>query len=134
MTLPKRVRFHVLRRCNFSCFYCGLQAPTVGLHIDHVVPRAMGGTDDPWNLVAACQPCNLGKADGAPTQEMVERARALFRDYGDAFGLHVGTCSVCTAPIAEGEIDEGDEYMDQCEPCNAAISDAYRAGYLAAMG
>ena len=29
----------------------------------HIVPVAAGGTDDPANLVAACQDCNLGKSD-----------------------------------------------------------------------
>lgn len=42
---------------------CLLPADTV----DHVVPRARGGTDDPDNLRAACTPHNLtkgGRLDG----------------------------------------------------------------------
>lgn len=31
--------------------------------VDHVVPVAKGGTDDPENLVCACSECNLGKSD-----------------------------------------------------------------------
>jgi hypothetical protein len=34
----------------------------VVLEIDHVVPRAEGGTDDEINLVASCWECNRGKS------------------------------------------------------------------------
>lgn len=36
---------------------CGAPADTV----DHVVPRRLGGSDDPGNLRAACRPCNYGR-------------------------------------------------------------------------
>lgn len=32
------------------------------LTVDHVRPEALGGTDDPENLVAACIDCNAGKS------------------------------------------------------------------------
>lgn len=54
-------RFEVLKRDGFACRYCGRKAPEVTLHVDHVVPRAKGGSDDPSNLVAACSACNQGK-------------------------------------------------------------------------
>ena len=56
----------VFRRDHFKCQYCGLD----GLHhfenwlvltIDHVHPRAHGGTRKMDNLVTACRPCNLMK-------------------------------------------------------------------------
>lgn len=28
---------------------------------DHVVPRCRGGTNEPWNIVAACWRCNIDK-------------------------------------------------------------------------
>jgi hypothetical protein len=54
-------RYDVLARDGFACRYCGRKAPEVTLHVDHVVPRAKGGSDDPSNLVAACSACNQGK-------------------------------------------------------------------------
>ncbi|MEH3135383.1 MAG: HNH endonuclease, partial [Mycolicibacterium neoaurum] len=37
-------------------------AAAVELRVDHVVPEALGGSDDPLNLVTACEPCNSGKS------------------------------------------------------------------------
>jgi len=59
--LSARVRFFVLNRDGFRCKYCGASADDARLHVDHVVPRVAGGDDDPSNLVAACDRCNLGK-------------------------------------------------------------------------
>lgn len=47
----------VLRRDRHTCRYCGAPASTV----DHVTPKARGGTDDPANLVASCRSCNSAK-------------------------------------------------------------------------
>lgn len=40
------------------CHYCGTADAT---HVDHIVPRVAGGTDDLGNLIAACLSCNLRK-------------------------------------------------------------------------
>lgn len=63
MSLSKRTRFEVLKRDGFRCKYCGASSLSTILHVDHVIPRAEGGTDDPANLVSSCAPCNLGKSD-----------------------------------------------------------------------
>lgn len=62
MAVSKRLRFEILRRDNHACRYCGRSAPDVELTVDHVVPVALGGSDDPSNLVAACRDCNAGKS------------------------------------------------------------------------
>lgn len=63
MALSARTRFEVLKRDRFSCAYCG-RTPNDGvlLEVDHVLPRAAGGTDDLDNLITACVECNRGKA------------------------------------------------------------------------
>ena len=61
--LSKSLRFEVLTRDGFRCRYCGATAQDARLHIDHVEPRAKGGSDDLENLVAACADCNHGKGD-----------------------------------------------------------------------
>lgn len=48
-----------------ECFYCRRpivkQSGPKGPTIDHVRARANGGTNDLWNLVIACAPCNQDK-------------------------------------------------------------------------
>lgn len=58
------VREYVLARDRHICAYCGASGTgpgSVPLNLDHVVPRARGGSNRPSNLVAACIPCNQAK-------------------------------------------------------------------------
>ena len=71
MAVTKRTRYEVLRRDGNACRYCGQCAPEVKLTIDHVTPVALGGTDSPDNLVAACFDCNAGKSSSVPGAELV---------------------------------------------------------------
>lgn len=64
MAVTKRTRFEVLRRDNYTCRYC--RSVENELTVDHVTPVALGGSDDPDNLVAACKDCNSGKASSSP--------------------------------------------------------------------
>lgn len=72
MAVSKRLRYEVLRRDNHSCRYCGATAPDVKLTVDHVVPVALGGTDEPSNLVTACAGCNSGKSSTTPNAQQVQ--------------------------------------------------------------
>lgn len=71
MSVSKRLRFEVFRRDGFACRYCGASASDTTLTIDHVVPIALGGTDEPANLVTACAPCNAGKTSSHPDAPLV---------------------------------------------------------------
>jgi len=46
-----------------DCFYCGKSKKKAKLTIDHVEPLTKQGTGDLANLILACKPCNLEKAD-----------------------------------------------------------------------
>jgi hypothetical protein len=48
-----------------ACVYCG---STTYLHIDHLIPRAAGGTHEDTNLVCACRRCNTKKGARTPDQ------------------------------------------------------------------
>lgn len=75
--VSKKLRFEILKRDKFKCVYCGRAAPDVVLHVDHVEPRKNGGTNSSLNLVAACAPCNQGKAAvPLPDGSAVEKQRA----------------------------------------------------------
>lgn len=77
MAVSKRTRYEVLRRDNHTCRYCGESAPDVKLTVDHVTPVALGGTDTPDNLVAACRDCNYGKSSTPPDASLVEDVKAI---------------------------------------------------------
>lgn len=71
MAVSRRLRYEILRRDNNTCQYCGQAAPDVKLTVDHVVPIALGGGDEPSNLVAACADCNAGKSASSPDSALV---------------------------------------------------------------
>lgn len=70
MAVSKRTRYEVMKRDNFTCRYC--RSTEEKLTVDHVIPVALGGTDDPGNLVAACADCNAGKGSTSPTDATIE--------------------------------------------------------------
>ena len=62
---PAFTRFNVFLRDRFCCQYCGARED---LTFDHVIPRSKGGLTTWTNVVAACSPCNVRKADRLPAQ------------------------------------------------------------------
>lgn len=68
-----RLRYEILRRDGFRCRACGASPSEnpVELHVDHVTPVALGGSDDPSNLQTLCQACNLGKGSTSPDEDTV---------------------------------------------------------------
>jgi hypothetical protein len=60
--ISKKTRFEVFKRDSFTCQYCGIAAPNVVLHVDHIQPVSKGGDEkDITNLITSCQSCNSGK-------------------------------------------------------------------------
>ena len=55
----QKLRSFIFSRSNGKCVYCGAQAE----EIDHVIPRAKGGTNSVYNLVASCRACNQMKSN-----------------------------------------------------------------------
>ena len=57
-------RARVRERAGHRCEYCQLRqenSPLAVLHVEHIIPRFHGGSDDPDNLALACIDCNLRK-------------------------------------------------------------------------
>ncbi|MDF2895725.1 MAG: endonuclease [Rhodococcus erythropolis] len=81
MAVSKRTRFEVLRRDKHTCQYCGEKAPDVTLHVDHVIPVALGGSDKPDNLVAACKDCHFGKPSISPDSPLVAAVAERSAEY-----------------------------------------------------
>lgn len=55
-------RYQVLKR-DRRCQLCGAGPEDAVLHVDHIVPRSRGGSNDLDNLQVLCQACNLGKSN-----------------------------------------------------------------------
>jgi len=53
------VREYLLEKWGRKCAYCG--AENVPLQVEHIVPRARGGSDRVSNLTLACERCNQAK-------------------------------------------------------------------------
>jgi 5-methylcytosine-specific restriction protein A len=53
----RNLREQILARDRYACQRCGAAAT----HVDHIVPVARGGADDPRNLQALCAACDLAK-------------------------------------------------------------------------
>ncbi len=51
-------------RAGDACEYCRMPqhaTPLIAFHVEHIVPRQHGGTDDPGGLALACDRCNAYK-------------------------------------------------------------------------
>jgi len=54
-------RKNIYWRDKYICQYCGDRFPYSRLTLDHIIPKALGGTGGWLNLVTACMPCNQKK-------------------------------------------------------------------------
>jgi hypothetical protein len=95
----------VRQRARERCEYCRLPQsaqPFVAFHVEHIVARQHGGTDDLENLCVACERCNAFKGPNLagvdPETGSVER---LFdprnQTWDEHFTVHGPTISGLTA-------------------------------------
>lgn len=58
--LTSEIRAEVARRAHHRCSYCQSQEDVVGalFTVDHIIPQALGGSDELDNLCLACWDCN----------------------------------------------------------------------------
>jgi len=62
--LDQRIRDFVRDRARNACEYCRIPpaaTPLIPFHVEHVVPKQHGGSDDPSGLALACDRCNAYK-------------------------------------------------------------------------
>ena len=58
------LRALVWRRAGGRCEYCRIHQhddPHYSFHVEHIIARQHGGSDDPRNRALACHACNLSK-------------------------------------------------------------------------
>lgn len=62
--IGSQTRTKVRERAQNACEYCRLHqddSPLAALHVEHIIPKIHGGTDELDNLALACIDCNLHK-------------------------------------------------------------------------
>lgn len=58
------IRWQVFQRDSWKCVSCGRTAHDgVILHIDHIIPRSLGGLDIMENYQTLCHVCSIGKSN-----------------------------------------------------------------------
>jgi hypothetical protein len=70
------------QRAGGRCEYCRLPdwADEWPFHVDHIVARVHGGTDDPKNLCWSCTQCNLHKSSNIASVDPESGARVNLFD------------------------------------------------------
>ncbi len=57
-----------------ECFYCGTNlGESTTTHVDHVIPWSFLYADELWDLVLACDSCNIAKADALPVRPFLAK-------------------------------------------------------------
>ena len=80
--LGYEVREYLLEKWGRKCAYCG--AENVPLEVEHIIPKARGGSNRVSNLTLACRGCNQEKGSRTAKEfgfpDLTERARRPLRD------------------------------------------------------
>lgn len=76
------VREYLLEKWGRACAYCS--AANVPLQVEHLIPRARGGSNRVSNLTLACEPCNQKKGSRTAAEfgfpHLMARAKAPLKD------------------------------------------------------
>lgn len=62
-TVGRAKRLQICQRDQYRCHYCNQQFAIGNLEVDHIIPRAKGGSNKDENLITACRHCNRMKSD-----------------------------------------------------------------------
>lgn len=72
LSTKARVEFFLSR--GGQCASCGMKCDR-GWDLDHEIPLAMGGADEPSNWVVLCRPCHRAKTRGADVPAIAKAKR-----------------------------------------------------------
>jgi 5-methylcytosine-specific restriction endonuclease McrA len=121
-----RTRAQVRERAQNTCEYCHLHqddSPLAALHIEHIVPKIHGGTDNPDNLALACIDCNLHKGTNLTgidpqTNEVTELFHPRRQNWEDHFerrGIHlIGKTAVGRTTVRVLSMNSEDQIALRC--------------------
>ncbi|MGA9926781.1 MAG: HNH endonuclease signature motif containing protein [Isosphaeraceae bacterium] len=107
-TIKRSVRDRARHRCEY-CRLPQAAQPYVTFHIEHVLPRKHGGSDDPSNLALACERCNAFKGtdlsgidpDTGQVERLFDPRTQVWADHFELRGaLILGRTSTGRATVA----------------------------------
>jgi 5-methylcytosine-specific restriction enzyme A len=76
-TVWTKLRKAILQRDHYLCQHCLAKGiATQGNHVDHIKPKAKGGTDEPSNLQVLCTKHHSAKS----AKESVEARGRIYRE------------------------------------------------------
>lgn len=75
-----KIRKAVLIRDNYECQIRGPNCTVTATSVDHIHPKAWGGTAHPSNLRAACKACNQSKGARSEARDERQRRTPFFSD------------------------------------------------------
>jgi 5-methylcytosine-specific restriction enzyme A len=71
-----KLRETILKRDCHLCQACQREGRvTIATEVDHVMPKAKGGTDDPENLQAICKSCHSAKSEREAAEAQGRRVK-----------------------------------------------------------
>lgn len=89
--ISEEVRARIRTQAKNQCGYCrSLQKYVLGvLEIEHIIPKALGGTDDEENLWLSCRLCNSFKGIQTHGQDPITNRKAkLFNPRQQKWSRH----------------------------------------------
>ena len=90
--MDRALREVVRRRAGNACEYCHIPqqaTPLIPFHIEHIVSKQHGGTDNPGDLALACDRCNAYKGPNLTSIDPESGAVVpLFHPRRDAWSTH----------------------------------------------
>lgn len=77
--ISKEKRMEILSAAGFRCVVCNELGTFESLTLDHIIPKAKGGTNRKRNLQCMCRECNQMKADRLLTIKELKQIRRLIK-------------------------------------------------------
>jgi hypothetical protein len=89
MSITEATRSEVEHRAQHRCEYCRKRFLAERAEVEHIIPRARGGTDSLANLALACARCNSNKSTAADVIDPLYRTtEELFHPRRDCWTEH----------------------------------------------
>ena len=119
--MDAKTRKHVWDRAGHRCEYGPLHqkdSPLALLHVEHILPRFHGGSDNPDNLALACVDCNLHKGtnltgldpDTGLITELFHPRQHRWEEHFEWRGIHLhGRTAIGRATIRVLHINSDDQ-------------------------